>query len=278
MGEVEGGWAGTPEPCTSPLTSRLVAAPAPAEGACTSHGAKIARGWESSRAVHTVAPPGTTSRNQVKLQLLLRLLRERAPHMEPRLQEAGSPAELCTQWHRLVQQAETRWRLLEQLVPAAQSFETACKALLVQLSPSEQLLAELQLGPKCPEESLQDFQEVCEGVVARAKDLERVLETGWRLAELLTIPLQCQCFLSGLLPLAADDQAQLVWLQLDHFQERVRLTELQVARAQQKLLSAQRTVSSKSSPPAGLEAQLELEGSAPAHPGLKDQKQVFVPP
>lgn len=92
------------------------------------------------------------------------------------------------------------------------------------------------------------------------------------------VPLQCQCFLSGLLPLAADDQAQLVWLQLDHFQERVRLTELQVARAQQKLLSAQRTVSSKSSPPAGLEAQLELEGSAPAHPGLKDQKQVFVPP
>lgn len=47
-----------------------------------------------------------------------------------------------------------RWRLLEQLVPAAQSFEAACKALLVQLNPSEQLLAELLLGPKCPEESL----------------------------------------------------------------------------------------------------------------------------
>uniref|UniRef100_A0A8C2M493 cDNA sequence BC024139 n=1 Tax=Cricetulus griseus TaxID=10029 RepID=A0A8C2M493_CRIGR len=207
-----------------------------------------------------LAADATLAASQLREQeLLLRLLRERAPHMEPRLQEAGSPAELCTQWHRLVQQAETRWRLLEQLVPAAQSFETACKALLVQLSPSEQLLAELQLGPKCPEESLQDFQEVCEGVVARAKDLERVLETGWRLAELLT-----------------NDQAQLVWLQLDHFQERVRLTELQVAHAQQKLLSAQRTVSSKSSPPAGLEAQLELEGSAPAHPGLKDQKQLSV--
>lgn len=47
-----------------------------------------------------------------------------------------------------------RWSLLEQLVPAAQSFETACKALLVRLSSSEQLLAELRLGPKGLEESL----------------------------------------------------------------------------------------------------------------------------
>lgn len=91
-------------------------------------------------------------------ELLLRLLRERAPHTEPRLQEAGIPSELCTRWHHLVQQAETRWRLLKQLVPAAQSFETACKALLVQLGPSEQLLAELQLGPKSPKESLQNLQ------------------------------------------------------------------------------------------------------------------------
>lgn len=51
-----------------------------------------------------------------------------------------------------------RWRLLEQLVPAAQSFETACKALLVQLSPSEQLLAELWLRPKCLEASLPCLQ------------------------------------------------------------------------------------------------------------------------
>ncbi|XP_028726726.1 uncharacterized protein LOC114694157 isoform X1 [Peromyscus leucopus] len=192
-------------------------------------------------------------------ELLLRLLRERAPRMEPRLQEAGSPAELCAQWHRLVQQAETRWRLLGQLVPAAQRFETACKALLGKLGRSERLLAGLQLGPECPEESLQRFQEVCEGLVVCTEDLERVLETGQRLAELLT-----------------SDQAQLVRQQLDQFQERVRLTESQVACAQQKLLYAQRTVSSKSSPPAVLEAQLELEGSASAHPGLKDQKQLSV--
>ncbi|CAO2601958.1 Dst [Lemmus lemmus] len=207
-----------------------------------------------------LAADATLAASQLREQeLLLRLLRERAPHMEPRLQEAGSPAELRTQWHRLVQQAETRWRLLEQLVPVARSFETACKALLVQLNPSEQLLAELLLGPKCSEESLSYFQEVYKGVGVRAKDLERVLETGRRLTELLT-----------------SDQAQLVRQQLDQFQKRVRLTESQVACAQQKLLYAQRTASSKTSPPAGWEAQLGLEGSASAHAGLKDQKQLSV--
>lgn len=85
-------------------------------------------------------------------------------------------------------------------------------------------------------------------------------------------------FPSGLLPLAAGDQAQLVRQQLNQFQERVKLTESQAAWAQQELLFAQRTESSKPSPPAGLETQLELEGSASTHPGLKDLKQVFVPP
>lgn len=64
-----GGWAGTPELCPSPLTPCLVAAPASTEGACTTRGAKITRGWEPGRAVHTVAPPGTAGRNQVKPQV-----------------------------------------------------------------------------------------------------------------------------------------------------------------------------------------------------------------
>ncbi|XP_051015741.1 uncharacterized protein LOC127201310 [Acomys russatus] len=207
-----------------------------------------------------LAADATLAASQLREQeLLLRLMRERAPHMEPRLQEPWSPSELYTQWHRLVQQAETRWRLLGQLVPAAQSFETACKALLGKLGPSEQLLAELQLGPKCLEESSQCLQEVCDGVVARAKDLERVLETGRRLAELLS-----------------SDQAQLVRQQLDGLQERVRQTESRIACAQQKLLRAQRTASSKPSPAAALEAQPELEGSASAQPELQDPKQLSV--
>lgn len=98
------------------------------------------------------------------------------------------------------------------------------------------------------------------------------------LSSLLPVLLQRQRFLPGLLPLAAGDQAQLVRQQLNQFQERVTLTESQVACAQQKLLFAQRIESSKPSPPAGPEAQLELEGSASTHPGLKDLKQVFVPP
>lgn len=98
------------------------------------------------------------------------------------------------------------------------------------------------------------------------------------LLSLRPVLLQCQHFLPGLLPLAAGDQAQLVRQQLNQFQERVKLTESQVACAQQKLLFAQRTESSKSSPPASLEAQLELEGSASVHPGLKDLKQVLVSP
>uniref|UniRef100_A0A8C6RHA3 cDNA sequence BC024139 n=2 Tax=Nannospalax galili TaxID=1026970 RepID=A0A8C6RHA3_NANGA len=182
-------------------------------------------------------------------ELLLRLLRERAPHVEPRLQEAGSPAELCTQWHRLVQQAEARWGLLEQLVPAARRFERACKALLVQLRPGYL------------EGSLQYLQCTCEGTAARARaeDLEEVLETGQKLAELLT-----------------EDQAQLVQQQLGQFQERVRLTESQVACAQQKLLYAPRTGPPKPSTPAGLEAQLDQEESVSAHLGLKDQKQLSI--
>lgn len=98
------------------------------------------------------------------------------------------------------------------------------------------------------------------------------------LSSLLLVLLQCQRFLPGLLPLAAGDQAQLVRQQLKQFQERVKLTESQVACAQQKLLFTQRTESSKPSPPAGLEARHELEGSASIHPGLKDLKQVFVTP
>lgn len=98
------------------------------------------------------------------------------------------------------------------------------------------------------------------------------------LLSLLRVLFQCQHFLPGLLPLAAGDQAQLVRQQLNQFQDRVKLTESQVACAQQKLLFAQRPESSKSSPPAGLEAQLEPEGSASVHPEPKALKQVFVSP
>lgn len=53
----------------SPPTSCLAAAPAAAERACTTHGAKIARGREPVRAVRTMALPGAAGRNQVKPQM-----------------------------------------------------------------------------------------------------------------------------------------------------------------------------------------------------------------
>lgn len=134
------GEARTPEPCISPPTSYLAASPAPAEGACTTRGAKITRGWEPIRAVHTMAPSGTTGRSQVTPQM-------------------GAVRGLGQEGHhRQLLHLTSRRRLLEQLVPAAQSFETACQALLLRLSPSEQLLAELRLGPKGLEESMPYLQ------------------------------------------------------------------------------------------------------------------------
>lgn len=50
-------------------TLYVAAAPAAAEGACTTRGAKITRGWEPTRAVHTMAPSGTTGRSQVTPQM-----------------------------------------------------------------------------------------------------------------------------------------------------------------------------------------------------------------
>nr|XP_020026001.1 uncharacterized protein LOC109690835 [Castor canadensis] len=210
-----------------------------------------------------LAADATVAAAQLREQeLLQRLLRERAPQVEPRLQEAGSPAELHTQWHCLVQRAEARWGLLERLVPAAQSFETACDTLLAQLSPGEKLLAELwqdQPGPEGREGAAQRLQHVCEAAAAHAKDLDRALETGQRLAELLT-----------------EDQAQLVIQQLEQLQERVRLTISGVARAQWKLLHAVGTESAEPSPPASLETHLDLEGPPSKHPGLKDQMQLSI--
>ncbi|XP_021106330.1 uncharacterized protein LOC101709785 isoform X2 [Heterocephalus glaber] len=136
-----------------------------------------------------LAADATVAAAQLQEQELLQcLLEERAPQIEPRLREAGSPAKLCAQWHRLVQWAETRLGVLQQLVPAAQNFDAAHETLLARLGPGERLLAELgqgQLGPTGQERVMQCLQRVCKGATACAEDLGRALETGQRLAELL---------------------------------------------------------------------------------------------
>ncbi|XP_074208866.1 uncharacterized protein LOC123618602 isoform X5 [Camelus bactrianus] len=204
-------------------------------------------------------------------KLLRRLLEERALQVELRLQEAQSPGQLRARWDGLVQRAEARWGLLEQLVPAARSFEVAHSALLALLTPGEQLLAELwqdQLGPEGCKGAVQRLQGVCEGAAARTEGLERALEAGQRLAELLT----------GECPHppapAAEDEALLVRGQLQRLRERVRLTGEGAARARQKLLQDLGTGSSEPSPLTSPAAQLEPKGAASEHRGLENQEQL----
>uniref|UniRef100_A0A8C2W0K7 Uncharacterized LOC102023873 n=1 Tax=Chinchilla lanigera TaxID=34839 RepID=A0A8C2W0K7_CHILA len=210
-----------------------------------------------------LAADATVAAAQLREQELLQcLLQERAPQIEPRLQEVGSPAKLRAQWHRLVQQAETRWGLLQQLVPAAQSFDAARETLLARLGPGERLLAELgrgHLGPKGQERVLQCLQRMCEGATAYAEDLGRALETGQRLAELLM-----------------EDEARLVRQQLEGLQECVEQTVSGAAQVWQTLQCAQRIGRTEPLPPTGLEAQLDLEGVASEGPGLMDQEQVSI--
>ncbi|XP_072806063.1 uncharacterized protein [Vicugna pacos] len=194
-------------------------------------------------------------------QLLRHLLEERALQVELRLQEAQSPGQLRARWDGLVQRAEARWGLLEQLVPAARSFEAARSALLALLTPGEQLLAELwqdQLGPEGCKGAVQRLQGVCEGAAARTEGLERALEAGQRLAELL-----------------AEDEALLVRGQLQRLRERVRLTGEGAARARQKLLQDLGTESSDPSPLTSPAAQLEPKRAASEHRGLENREQVF---
>nr|XP_031295706.1 uncharacterized protein LOC116148982 isoform X2 [Camelus dromedarius] len=208
-----------------------------------------------------LAPDVTVAVAQLREQKLLRrLLEERALQVELRLQEAQSPGQLRARWDGLVQRAEARWGLLEQLVPAARSFEVAHSALLALLTPGEQLLAELwqdQLGPEGCKGAVQRLQGVCEGAAARTEGLERALEAGQRLAELL-----------------AEDEALLVRGQLQRLRERVRLTGEGAARARQKLLQDLGTGSSEPSPLTSPAAQLEPKGAASEHRGLENQEQL----
>ncbi|XP_045037541.2 uncharacterized protein [Desmodus rotundus] len=207
-----------------------------------------------------LAPDVTVAAAQLREQeLLRRLLGERALQVERVLQEAQSPVELRAQWDRLVQRAEARCGILEQLVPAAWSFKEACRALLVRLTPGKQPLTQLglgQAGPEGREGAIGHLQDGCEGAVTCAEGLDRALEAGRRLLELL-----------------AEDEAQLVREQLEKLQELARLTGDAVC-AQRALLCGLGTVSTEPSPPASLGARLELAGAASECQALKDQEQL----
>lgn len=118
------------------------AAPAPAAGAGTTGRVKAAGGGESSKAACTVASLGAAGREQVRPGVRVGGLQGR---------EGDTNCVILV----------SRWGLLQQLVPAAQSSDAACETLLTWLGPGEQLLAELgqgQLGLKGQERVVQCLQ------------------------------------------------------------------------------------------------------------------------
>ncbi|XP_035887579.1 uncharacterized protein LOC118501902 [Phyllostomus discolor] len=229
------------------------------------------------------APDAAAAAAQLREQeLLRRLLGERALQVERALREAGSPAEqLQARWDRLVQRAEARCALLEQLLPAAQRFKEARGALLVPLTPGERPPAQLgqgQEGPQGGEGATGPLQvqpgarggagapasgsvgvcsqEVCAGAVACEGGLDRALEAGWRLLALL-----------------AEDDELPAREQLERLQGLAQLTG-DAVRAQRALLRGLGTVSTEPSPPASLGAPLELAGAASECQGSEDQEQL----
>ncbi|KAM5313633.1 uncharacterized protein AAES06_019632 isoform 2-T2 [Glossophaga mutica] len=207
-----------------------------------------------------LAPDVTVAAAQLREQeLLQRLLGERALQVERALQEAQSPAELRAQWDRLVQRTEARCGLLERLVPAAWSFREARGALLVQLTLGERPLTQLRQGqaePRGGEGATGHLQDGCEGAVACSESLNRALEAGRRLLELL-----------------AEDEARLVREQLEQLQDLAQLTG-DAVHAQRALPCGLSTASTEPSPPASLGARLEPAGAASECQGLKDQEQL----
>ncbi|XP_072458717.1 microtubule-actin cross-linking factor 1, isoforms 6/7-like isoform X3 [Notamacropus eugenii] len=209
-------------------------------------------------------------------KLLKRLLEEGRPRMERLLQDTqeqpteGGPNEeseiltrLQKQWDQLTQKAEARWRLLEQLVPAARSFQAARDAFVAWLSPVERLLAQLwweEPGTGPLQGALEQVQGVCEEVRQKASDMEIVRETGQRLLELVV-----------------GEEAQLVREQLEELRVRLLLAGQSGAhirlRLEQTLEAATRLrPSGEPPPPAAWLGRLEQAWAA-AEPGEQEDRE-----
>ncbi|XP_051827333.1 microtubule-actin cross-linking factor 1, isoforms 6/7-like [Antechinus flavipes] len=208
-------------------------------------------------------------------KLLKRLLEEGRPRMERLLQdpqeqppegEGGKENETLTklqkQWDQLTQKAEARWRLLEQLVPAARSFQAARDTFVAWLGPVERLLAQLwweEPGTGPLQSALEQVQGVCEEVRQKASDMETVRETGQRL-----------------LKLVVGEEAQLVREQLEELRVRLLLAGQSGAhirlRLEQTLEAATRLQpSGEPPPPAAWLGRLEQAWAA-AGPGEQEDR------
>ncbi|XP_007488769.2 microtubule-actin cross-linking factor 1, isoforms 6/7-like isoform X2 [Monodelphis domestica] len=209
-------------------------------------------------------------------KLLKRLLEEGRPRMERLLQDTreqpaeggqGEESETLTrlqkQWDQLTDKAEARWRLLEQLVPAARSFQADRDAFVAWLGPVERLLAQLwweEPGTGPLQSALQQVQGVCEEVRQKASDMEIVREMGQRLLELV-----------------AGEEAQLVREQLEELRVRLLLAGQSGAhirlRLEQTLEAATRLQpSGEPPPPAAWLGRLEQAWAA-AEPGEQEDRE-----
>ncbi|XP_033011905.1 microtubule-actin cross-linking factor 1, isoforms 1/2/3/5-like isoform X2 [Lacerta agilis] len=137
-------------------------------------------------------------------KLLRRLLDERRSHVEGLLQERRAPSEppgttdghgrdgglanLQEKWQALIQAAEARHSSLEQILPAAHTFQESVDVFQDWLASTERKLAELWRANGSLSQAqgaLQQVQDICEEIRSKTADLERALEHGQRLLEMV---------------------------------------------------------------------------------------------
>ncbi|KAM4687865.1 microtubule-actin cross-linking factor 1, isoforms 6/7-like [Discoglossus pictus] len=140
-------------------------------------------------------------------KLLQRLLEERRPRIERVLQGKKSPSKplpiedvgqkaegsplsgLQERWDVLIHKAEARHRRLEQITPAAQGFQESLDAFQDWVNATERRLAELWRANVPMNQTVEVHQQVqvlCQEIQSKPGDLDRVLEKGQILLELVT--------------------------------------------------------------------------------------------
>ncbi|XP_068094255.1 microtubule-actin cross-linking factor 1, isoforms 6/7-like isoform X2 [Hyperolius riggenbachi] len=170
-------------------------------------------GWvtEMEELTEAQKPPSSEAK-VVKAQLqeqklLQRLLQERRTRIERVLLGKRSPSqplpiesaeqreqrtplsELQHRWDTLLQRAEERHRQLERITPAAQSFQESLDAFYDWLSTTERRLAELWRTNRSMtqiKDSHLEIQDLCREIQDKPADLDRVLEKGQIILELVS--------------------------------------------------------------------------------------------
>ncbi|XP_073488444.1 microtubule-actin cross-linking factor 1, isoforms 6/7-like isoform X2 [Aquarana catesbeiana] len=171
------------------------------------------QGWvlEMEELTDAQKPPSSEAK-VVKAQLqeqklLQRLLQERRPRIERVLQARRSPAQplpiegaepavqrtplldLQHRWDNLIHKAEERHRQLERITPAAQNFQESLDAFYDWLSATERRLAELWRTNRSMNQIKDahiEVQDLCREIQSKPGDLEKVLEKGQVILELVS--------------------------------------------------------------------------------------------